>query len=109
MYKWIVMAAIIVIAAVFLMGCIDVDTDEGCGTCGNGNGEAANDTDHPAYHPTANPCGAHVYGFPDFSGTPREGEPCETSLDCMNHPPENIPDAELCCVNDGTCYREVEN
>lgn len=52
-----------------------------------------------------NQCGAEqgTYGFPDFTGTPREGVGCEHSTDCELHPPKGLPNADLCCSNDGTC------
>lgn len=102
----IVTATAIILSAVFLMGC--VTEEDGAGICG-GTCNLTDDTQHPDYHPTANLCGAYVYAYPNFVETPREDEPCVTSLDCELHPPVNIPDGTYCCVNDGTCYRGIEN
>ncbi len=54
----------------------------------------------PVTQPT-NACGATEYGYPDFSGTPRAGQPAVDQLDCQNHPP--FPGATNFC-HDGTCY-----
>jgi hypothetical protein len=43
--------------------------------------------------------------FPDFSGTPREGEPCIDTLDCENHPPIGYSGGTLKCVG-GECEFE---
>jgi hypothetical protein len=90
----------IVIAMVFLVmfvafaftGCID--TDDTCLTCG----------EEPPENET-NMCGAHHYGYPSFPvDHPLYGESCMHSEECLLYPPSGLPNAELCCVNDGTCY-----
>lgn len=42
-------------------------------------------------------------GFPDFSGTPRVGEPCETDWDCENHLPSGYISGDIKCLDNGKC------
>jgi hypothetical protein len=50
----------------------------------------------------AEPTGKICSDYPDFTGTPRVGEPCIDTLDCENHPPENYISGYLNCV-EGKC------
>ena len=43
--------------------------------------------------------------YPDFSGTPREGNSCIDTLDCTNHPPTNYVSGSISCI-DGKCQFE---
>lgn len=99
-----VVGVMLIGTVVFFSGCIEEST---CDTC---NGET-DDTNHPAYHAVPNSCGAHVYAYPDFpEDHPYYGEGCDTSEQCWIYPPDDIPDADLCCSveGDNTCYRETE-
>ena len=51
-----------------------------------------------------NSCGSTRFGYPDFTGTPREGSGCSDSLDCQLHPPAGHPEYQQCCTEDGTCF-----
>ena len=51
-----------------------------------------------------NACGSTRFGYPDFTGTPREGSGCVDSLDCQQHPVPGHPEYQQCCTQDGTCF-----
>jgi hypothetical protein len=44
--------------------------------------------------------------LPDFTGTPREGEMCEDTLDCENHNPIGYTAGPLECLPNGKCQFE---
>ena len=51
-----------------------------------------------------NACGSTRFGYPDFSGTPREGQKSVDDWDCQTHSPVGFPYYQQCCVEDGTCF-----